>query len=130
MRVFTGSRRFIVVSLWLGLLAAVFQATGCKKNLAEQATESDANGYLCAKCNAKFYTKRSVFPSACPQCRDADIIEVVGYYCERCKHLTILKRPGRGNERIACEKCSAPLSGMRLPREKNLQDWGATKVSH
>jgi hypothetical protein len=28
-----------------------------------------------------------------------------------------------------CDKCQSPLSAMRLPREKDLKAWGATKVS-
>src|SRR5207237_1326127 len=69
---------------------------GCKKDIANEAIETDANGYLCLKCGAKLYTERSVFIGPkCPKCGEDRLMPVVGYYCEKDKHLTI--RAGRGD---------------------------------
>jgi len=112
------------------MVAALVATAGCEKDAAREASDSDANGYLCAKCGAKLYTDRSVFlASKCPKCRQEGLVEVVGYFCAKDNHLTLM---GRGEDRrgaTACEKCGTPLGGMRLPREKDLQAWGATKVS-
>lgn len=114
--------------LVLGVAAALLVVSGCRKNIAEEASDSDANGYLCTKCGAKLYTSRTVFlGAACPKCKVDAIVEVVGYYCDKDNHLTLV---GRNNQRggPACEKCGAPLNAMRLPREKDLKAWGATKT--
>ncbi|SRR5258706_5697892 len=108
-----------------GLLAGV---TACQKNVSTEAIETDANGYLCLKCGAKLYTERSVFLGPkCPQCKEDKLMQVVGYYCEKDKHLTI--RASQGDRQgSVCERCQAPLvNAMRAPREKDLKAWGATK---
>ena len=111
------------------LAAALVAAAGCGKDTAREASDSDANGYLCAKCGAKLYTDRSVFIGPkCPKCKQDGLVEVVGYYCAKDQYLTLT---GRGNDRggaTACEKCGAPLGGMRLPRQKDLQAWGASRA--
>jgi hypothetical protein len=117
------------LSLWL-ICAALF-ATGCGKNVAEEASDSDANGYVCLNCGAKLYTPRRVFIGPkCPSCGQDKLMDVVGYYCEKDKHLTI--RPSRNDPQGApvCEICKTPLrNAMRLPREKDLEAWGAKKTS-
>ncbi len=111
----------IVVSLALA---------GCQKNIAEEASDSDANGYVCLKCSAKLYTERSVFIGPkCPKCQQDGLIEVVGYSCPKDGHLTIRAREGDRQAAPVCDTCHGPLGGMRLPREKDLKAWGATKVS-
>jgi DNA-directed RNA polymerase subunit RPC12/RpoP len=110
-------------ALLLGLAA-------CKKEAGLEALETDANGYLCLKCGAKFYTERTVFMgSQCPQCKASTLAQTVGYYCEKDQHLTI--RASEGDRQGAtCEKCQARLvNAMRSPREKDYKTWGATKVN-
>lgn len=112
------------------LAAVLLGATACKKDAALEAIESDANGYVCLKCGVKLYTDRSVFIGPkCPKCQEDSLMDVVGYYCAKCQHLTI--RPRRGDRRGAvCEQCQQPLANaMRSPREKDLKVWGATKFS-
>jgi len=102
---------------------------GCKKDVARDASDSDANGYLCLKCGAKLYTDRSVFIGPkCPKCREDNLVEVVGYRCDKDQFVTI--RPARGDSRgVTCEKCQASLANaMFLPRGKDLQAWGAAKT--
>jgi transcription initiation factor IIE alpha subunit len=107
-----------------------FALAGCKKDVAVDAMETDANGYLCLKCGVKLYTDRSVFIGPkCPKCGEDTLSEVVGYYCEKDKHLNI--RPRRGDHRGAvCDLCQSVLvNAMRSPREKDLKAWGAAKTS-
>ena len=105
---------------------------GCKKDVASDASDSDANGYLCQnqKCSAKFYTDRSVFIGPrCPKCGEDRLFEVVAYRCA--KDQFVIFRSARGDSRgVTCEKCQASLANsMFLPRAKDLQTWGATKTS-
>ncbi len=114
----------------LALVLAFLLGLGCKKDVAQDAIETDANGYLCLKCGAKLYTARTVFIGPqCPKCNQETLMDVVGYECEKDHHLTI--RPRRGDRQpLACEQCQGPVAnGMRSPREKDLKAWGATKVS-
>ena len=111
------------------LVAALVAMTACKKDVAMEASDSDANGYLCAKCGAKLYTDRSVFlASRCPKCQQEGLVEVVGYFCAKDNHVTLMGRGGDRQGGTACEKCGTPLGGMRLPRVKDLKAWGATRV--
>jgi DNA-directed RNA polymerase subunit RPC12/RpoP len=116
--------------LLLSLAALAVAATACKKDVAVDAIESDANGYLCLKCGTKLYTDRSVFIGPkCPKCGEDTLIEVVGYYCDKDQHLTIRARRGDPHGMV-CERCQAPLANaMRSPREKDLKAWGASKAS-
>jgi hypothetical protein len=104
--------------------------TGCRKDPAQEASDSDANGYLCQKCDAKLYTDRTVFIGPkCPKCQEDTLVEVVGYVCPKDNHLTIRARINdRLGERV-CETCKGPLGGTCLPREKDLKAWGATRFS-
>jgi len=120
--------RRVLFPLWVA--AAWLAATGCSKDVATEASDSDANGYLCLKCGAKLYTDRSVFlASKCPKCQADGLVEVVGYTCPKDKHVTVRGRTGDRTGAPVCEQCQGPLAGMRLPREKDLKTWGATKVS-
>ena len=110
------------------LIAGLIVAIGCKKDSAAEASDSDANGYVCPKCGVKLYTDRSVFLSPkCPKCGAEGLAEVVGYLCAKDGHLTLTARSGDRNA-AACEKCGGPLSAMRLPRENDLKAWGAIRV--
>jgi len=60
----------------LGLVAAWARSSlalgngGRKKDVAFEAMDSDANGYLCLKCGVKLYTDRTVFIGPqCPKCQ-------------------------------------------------------------
>jgi hypothetical protein len=110
-----------VVSLLMG---------GCSKDAGMQAMETDAHGYACRQCGAKFYTGPKVFlESKCPKCQQQTLDEVTGYWCEQDKHLTIRpKVPGPAGAAV-CEKCGAALkNAMVSPKEKDLLAWGATKT--
>jgi hypothetical protein len=111
------------------LSAAGFAMVGCKKDVSEEASDSDANGYLCLDCGAKLYTDRSVFIGPkCPKCQKDRLMEVVGYWCDKDQHLTVRSRVGDRMGAPMCDKCRAPVTAMRLPREKDLKAWGATKT--
>jgi DNA-directed RNA polymerase subunit RPC12/RpoP len=103
--------------------------TACNREAGVSAIETDANGYICLKCGAKFYTERTVFMgSQCPQCKENTLTQTVGYYCEKDQHLTIRAREGDPRGAV-CEKCKAHLmNAMKEPREKDYKAWGATKV--
>ena len=96
-----------------------------------QSIETDAHGYLCLQCGAKYYTEQKVFlESKCPKCQQDTLSDVTGYWCEKDKYLTI--RPTvRGPAGAAiCEKCKQSLKGaMVSPREKDLLAWGAAKTT-
>lgn len=109
----------VLSALWL---VAVF--AGCGKNQVDQALDSDANGYVCLKCQAKFYTERTVFPTRCPDCRKPNIEQVLGYVCEADKQVTLGPR-GRGA--LACGKCGKATMALSLPRKSDLKAWGAAK---
>lgn len=118
------------VRLLLCLAAVAFVACACKRNVAMDAMNSDANGYVCLKCGVKLYTERSAFIGPqCPKCQEETLMDVVGYYCEKDRHLTI--RPKRGDRQPAlCDQCQAPLpNAMRSPRANELKAWGAAKFS-
>ena len=117
-----------VVVTWLAALSLM--ATACKKDVALEAMDSDANGYLCLKCGVKLFTDRAVFIGPqCPKCQQETLMDVVGYECKKDHHLTV--RPKRGDRQaLVCEQCQGPLvNAMRSPREKDLKAWGATKAS-
>jgi DNA-directed RNA polymerase subunit RPC12/RpoP len=113
----------------LCLAALVIGLCGCNADPGLAAIETDANGYLCLKCGAKFYTERKVFMgSKCPQCGQSTLMQTVGYYCEKDQHLTIRAREG-DRDGAVCEKCQAHLANsMKEPRKKDYKAWGATKV--
>jgi len=108
----------------LAVLLLAFCFSGCTKQKVDAALDSDANGYICSKCSEKFYTSRDVFANVCPKCKDADIQQVVGYYCEKDKQATLGPR-GRGARR--CEKCGNATTGMIVPKESDFKAWGAAK---
>src|SRR5512133_1712330 len=108
--------------VWLGVLGLTLTVTGCKDRKVEQGLESDANGFFCNQCSAKFYTDRRIFASYCPQCKQAAIEPVIGFSCPADKHVTLGPR-SRGARR--CEKCGQATSGMVIPAEADFKAWGA-----
>ena len=95
------------------------------------AIETDAHGYLCLQCGAKFYTgAREFLESKCPKCKQETLADVMGYWCEKDKHMTIRPRASGPGGAVACEICGTPLkNAMVSPREKDLLAWGATKTT-
>jgi DNA-directed RNA polymerase subunit RPC12/RpoP len=108
----------------IAVAVAVAFLCGCGNKEVEKALDSDANGSQCAKCGEKFYTDREVFASACPKCKSPELLQVVGYYCEKDKHMMLGPR-GRGSYR--CEKCGNPTTGRMVPKESDFKAWGAAK---
>jgi DNA-directed RNA polymerase subunit RPC12/RpoP len=104
-------------------LAPVLWA-GCGKTPEAEAGDSDANGYFCRACSAKFYTERAVFAAHCPACRSTDLAPVVGFLCAKDGHTTITPREG---DSVKCERCETRLENIRLPHEKELRAWGGAK---
>lgn len=111
-----------------GTLALLFclllAATGCGKSKIDKGLESDANGYACMACNAKFYTAREVFPTYCPQCKQKNIQLVMAVKCPDDQHVTLFPR-SRGAR--GCEKCGKPIAAIFIPGEAELKTWGAAK---
>ena len=106
----------------LFMLCALMLA-GCKDK-TEESLDTDANGYVCMKCAARFYTVRDVFPNTCPKCKQGDIEQAMGFICSEDKQMTLGPRNRRS---MPCEKCRKPATGLVIPREADLIKWGAQK---
>ncbi|MCW5551032.1 MAG: hypothetical protein KIS67_02580 [Verrucomicrobiae bacterium] len=100
--------------------------SGCGKGEINQALDSDANGFVCQACKTKFYTERKLFADFCPNCKNGDVRQVVGFVCSHDGHVTLAPR---GPGFLACEKCGKSTSALSIPREKDLQAWGAARKS-
>lgn len=127
---FPGPAKFRAWCLVLALLA-LFLPAGCSKKSGMEAIETDAHGYYCEHCNAKFYTTKDVFMEGqCPKCGQYTLVDVVGLLCPADHHLTL--RPqlhGQSNSGV-CELCKAPLhNALVSPHEKDLIAWGAVKTA-
>lgn len=109
-----------------GALCCIALFSGCKKSAVDQALDSDANGYMCLDCEAKFYTDRDVFASYCPKCKKPNVEQVLGYVCEKDKAVAIGPR-SRGAR--SCPKCGVPSTAVSIPRENDLKAWGAPKAT-
>ena len=77
------------------LVVALLLVAGCGKSTVDQALDSDANGYVCLACQAKFYTDRTVFPTRCPDCKKPDIEEALGFICQADQSVVIGPRGQR-----------------------------------
>jgi hypothetical protein len=119
---------FLPALLRLALVG--FLIGGCSKQADMSAIETNAHGYLCQQCGAKFYTDRKVFlESKCPKCQQYTLVDVVGYMCQKDNHLTIRPRVSGPEGAAICEVCQMHLKdAMVSPREKDLFVWGATKA--
>lgn len=122
-------RRYRVLQCLLaGLLALVF--TGCSRDAGGDAIETDANGYFCQKCRAKMFTDRKVFLEKCPKCKEDALAEVLGYRCTNDQHLTLRPKVPGPEGAAVCEQCNAQLRhALVQPHKKDLETWGATKVT-
>jgi hypothetical protein len=109
------------LAVFVLLICALFAA--CSKDPAQEAGESDANGYVCQTCNLKFYTTRKVFAEICPTCKVSSIRPVVGYVCDKDGYTTIAPK---AHGQMLCQKCQGRVEAIRLPREADLRAWGAT----
>jgi DNA-directed RNA polymerase subunit RPC12/RpoP len=105
----------------VALVALLF--VGCHKNEVDQALDSDANGYVCLGCKAKFYTARKVFPTRCPDCKKNNFEQVVGFVCSADKQMTL---EGRSRSSAKCKRCGVTVTGLGMPQTVDLKAWGAT----
>lgn len=110
----------------ISLLTCFWIATGCGRSAADRSLESDARGYVCQGCKAKFYTDYEVIADICPQCKSYDIHDVVGFVCAADSHVTLAPR-GRGA--MPCEKCGKPASSLKRPAGSDLKAWGAARAT-
>lgn len=101
---------------------ACLTLAGCAKSESDQAFDSDANGYMCRKCRAKFSTARSVFAERCPECGAGEITEVMAFVCPADK--TVILAP-RGLDAVPCTQCGKLVREVKLPQAAELKAWGA-----
>jgi DNA-directed RNA polymerase subunit RPC12/RpoP len=113
----------------VGFVAAVLMA-GCGKDPTMAVLETDAHGYTCEKCGAKFYTSAKEFMGAkCPKCGEYTLADVVGYKCSADQHITLRPKVSGPAGAAVCEQCGARLKdAMVSPHEKDLKAWGAEKT--
>lgn len=109
------------LSLLFGL-ALVLATGGCGVGSDDAALDSDANGFICLDCRAKFYTDRKVFANHCPDCKKGHIEMVVGFVCPVDNEVTYTPR-GRGA--AACQTCGKVTNRLVIPSKKELIAWGA-----
>lgn len=121
-----GAATFLALALAAAVLAIPLH--GCRGDRqARDAIQSDAHGYICPKCGSKFYTESGVFAAKCPDCGNLEIDEVWGHWCDDCGVLTLA--PRKAGETIACGTCGKPTSGIDMPDENELIEWGAKKAA-
>lgn len=106
------------------LFSSVLFLASCGKKAANTAA-SEPSGYVCSRCNLKFYTGSEVLAEYCPACKEPDIRPIVAFICEHDGYCTLTPKA----KVIACEKCRNMTVNRRAPRETELQAWGATKKS-
>ena len=99
---------------------------GCSK---KASADTDAIGYQCQKCKAKFYTDTDVWAEFCPACKASGPPRAAGFLCLKDNYLTIPQagEPPQPDGKVKCGKCGVPTDVMRDPRALELQTWGATK---
>jgi hypothetical protein len=124
MILFNSDKKFHGWVLWLFVFC--LSVSGCKKNAIEDASYSNVNGYLCVKCNTKFYTEEKVYAEFCPGCKTGSMQPIVAYTCPKDGHLTLVPH---SQQKVQCEQCQETLVGSKLPREPELVAWGAAKKS-
>lgn len=121
-----GERRKLVTAfVCLGMLVTLSWGCGPRGG-DEAALDSDANGYVCLECNAKFYTDRKIFPNHCPTCKKANVEMVLGYVCTTDQQVQYGPR-GKGG--MKCPACGKTTTSIAIPRQAELQAWGATQSS-
>ena len=107
---------------WIVGLAVLLAAVGCGRQTDNAALDSDANGFVCLDCQARFYTDRQVFANHCPTCHKTQVDMVVGFVCPSDGHVTYAPR-GRGS--AECSKCGSRVSNVAIPTKAELVAWGA-----
>jgi len=113
------------VGKFLSVLLLVVGCWGCgPRGGDEAALDSDANGYACLDCNARFYTDRKIFPNHCPGCKKANIEIVLGYVCATDQQV---QYGPRGKSGMKCQACGKSTTSIAIPRQAELQAWGATR---
>jgi len=110
------------VCSWIAGCLLVLAGLDCGPHRDDAALDSDANGFLCLDCQAKFYTDRMVFANHCPACQKPRVEMVVGFVCPADGEVTYAPR-GRGA--LACQKCGKVTNRLTIPRELELKAWGA-----
>ena len=125
---------FLMPKFWPRLsvftFAIVALLAGCAKDPSMAVMETDAHGYACEKCGAKFYTGAKEFLGGkCPKCGEYTLADVVGYKCSADQHVTLRPKVTGVAGASVCEKCGASLkNSMVSPRENDLKAWGAVKT--
>jgi DNA-directed RNA polymerase subunit RPC12/RpoP len=120
-----GNMRYSKMQFFALLLAGLFLlCAGCSERKEAEAMDSDANGYECVHCKAKFYTDRSVFAAKCPSCKKEDVMPMMGFVCS--KDGTTMIAPQTAGS-VSCSSCKASVIEKKLPRESDFKNWGAVK---
>ena len=122
----TGTGTFPLRVFALGVLLLILITClggGCKKADVDQALNSDANGYVCLSCKAKFYTARKVFATRCPDCKKQTIEQAMGFMCSTDQQMTIGSRSIRS---MPCKQCGVNTAALAIPREADFKTWGAS----
>lgn len=83
----------------------------------------EVSGYLCNGCKTQFYTTDGVQPSYCPQCKEANMVDVSTYVCPSDQQKTIAPRSREG---VPCKQCKTMVENSSYPTEEDLKAWGAT----
>lgn len=86
--------------------------------------DSDASGYICSKCDYKFYITGGQPAAQCPKCGDSSIEEVVAYVCPADHSVTVVPKSAMG---APCLKCGKFTNEKKLPTTDELKTWGAVK---
>ena len=112
-------------SAWLGLLGSLLCLfAACGRNPSQQAFDSNANGYACTSCGQKFYTERSVAAEFCPNCKAAEIEDVMAFVCPDDQQVILAPRTF---ESAPCPSCRKLVRQVKLPQEAELVAWGASR---
>ena len=110
---------------WMGCLlglALLAEVTGCGRRSEDSALDSDANGFVCLDCQAKFYTDREVFANHCPACDKTRVEMVLGFVCPVDGVVTYAPR---GKGAAVCAQCGKTVSNVAIPTKLELVGWGA-----
>ena len=122
----TGTSNVLCRASALGVAVLMLIASlggGCAKTDVDQALDSDANGYVCLSCKAKFYTARKVFATRCPDCKKQTVEQAMGFICGADKQMTIGLRSSRS---VSCKQCGVNTAALAIPREADFKTWGAS----
>lgn len=114
-------------ALLAAALLGLWLVGGCSRDSAQEAADSDANGYSCRACSEKFHTARQVFAEKCPKCSSLNLGELTGYLCPKDGHLTVAPRDVGA---AVCQKCGQLAREIKLPRAKDFQAAGIPRKEH